>query len=168
MVLMGNIHKMKIAKDLLEAYWDILKPYSDEDCDKAFKKILATAKFFPKPPDFLEHLQEGVPHMLAWQTAFKAIGSPGPYMSVKFSDPVINLVIELMGGWPAFCTMETEEIKWKQIEFEKIYKGVCQKGQGPAHLPGIHEQTNLAAQKIGYDVPIVMIGEPIERKRLEH
>lgn len=166
MLLIGERENREISDALLDGYWETLKPFSDEQCDKAFKKVWNNTRFFPKPEDFLEHLQGGIPHMLAWKTAFTTVKKIGPYDSVKFSDPVINLVIELMGGWPAFCMMETEEIKWKQIEFSKIYKGVCQNGKGPRHLPGVHEQTNLRTQKIGYDVPIVMIGEPVERKQL--
>ena len=81
--------------------------------------------------------------MLAWERAFKALKETGPYMTAQFTDKAINLTIELMGGWPEFCTMENDQIKWKQIEFEKIYKGVCDKGKFPDHLPGIFEQENL-------------------------
>lgn len=166
MIMVGELFDKNLSKELLDVYWQILEPFSDAKCEQAFKKVLATTKFFPKPADFLECLQDGAPHMVAWETAFKAIGKTGPYVSVKFSDPAINLVIKLMGGWTVFCTLENEDIKWKQIEFEKIYKGISQNAKFPGHLPGIHEQTSLRNQRIGYDLPVVMIGEPIEIKQL--
>ena len=96
-----------------------------------------------------------------------ALKEIGPYMSVNFSDKVIHLTIELMGGWPNFCAMETNDIKWKQIEFEKIYKGVCQNDNFPKHLPGIHDEENLKTRHIECSMPIVMVGEPIKKKLLD-
>ena len=167
MTLFGEMFDKEISDSLKQAYWQIFQPFSDKQCEKAFKKVLATAKFFPKPADFLEHLQQGVPHILAWEMAFNALKDVGPYMSVKFSDAAIHLVIELMGGWPSFCGMENQEIKWKQMEFEKIYKGVCQRGKFPDYLSGIHESENLKTRHLGQDPPLVMSGEFAKRKMLD-
>ena len=165
MMTIGELFDKNLSKELLDIYWQILEPFNDEQCEKAFKKVLATVKFFPKPTDFLECLQEGAPHMLAWERAFKALKETGPYMTAQFTDKAINLTIELMGGWPEFCTMENDQIKWKQIEFEKIYKGVCDKGKFPDHLPGIFEQENLK-KGIAGEGPAVMIGNT-GRKSIE-
>lgn len=166
MLVIGELFDKNPSKELLDMYWKTFEPFNDKECKKAFKKVLATAKFFPKPADFLEYLQDGVPHMLAWDIVFKAIKEVGPYMSVKFTDPAIHLTIELMGGWPTLCTMENDDIKWKQIEFEKIYKGVCQRGAFPQQLLGIIEEENLKTRKLDHEAPLVLVGSSINSKLL--
>jgi len=41
----------QILKDI---YWEILLPFSDDDCIKAFNSCVLTCKFYPKPADIIE------------------------------------------------------------------------------------------------------------------
>ncbi len=167
MMVVGELFDKNISQELLDVYWQILKPFNNDQCEEAFKKVMTTAKFFPKPAEILEHLIRGYTSLSAWQAALGALKESGPYTSVCFEDRAIHLTIEMMGGWPVFCSMENDQIKWKQIEFEKIYKGVCGgDSKFPEHLHGISEKENFRTGHINYDTPAVIIGDT-ERKMIE-
>ena len=83
----------------------------------------------------------------------------GNYQSVQFDDPVIHSTVEAMGGWQQFCSMLTEEEKWKVREFERLYVVISarQSANHPKYLPGTHEIINGA---YGREIePPVFIGE---------
>lgn len=56
MLLIAERDNREISDLLLEAYWETLKPFSDEKCENAFKHVWNNTRFFPKPVDFLEYL----------------------------------------------------------------------------------------------------------------
>lgn len=56
MILIGELFDKNLSEELLDIYWQILEAFNDEQCEQAFKKVMASAKFFPKPADILEHL----------------------------------------------------------------------------------------------------------------
>jgi len=77
--------------------------------------------------------------------AINAIETVGPYRSVSFTDPITSVVIaERFGGWPRFCCVHPDEIKWVRKDFAKAYCSYARTGhRGYAHLPGIAENENI-------------------------
>ncbi|MEN6423299.1 MAG: DUF6475 domain-containing protein [Smithella sp.] len=153
-------------KDL---YWKVLEPFTDEECEAAFKEIIYENKFFPKPADFREVLvgKKTNRATLAWLEVLGSVARIGNYQSVKFDDPVIHSVINAMGGWPQLCMMEKNEEKWKQKEFERLYEVISsRKGNHPEYLIGTHEQENF---KTGHEIEkeVVQIGFNNKTKLLQ-
>lgn len=161
MTLLGEIHGKEITLALKDLYWKMLKPFSDEQCERAFEALIMSARFFPKPVDFIEQIcgKQGDQGTAAWVTVIKAVSRVGNYRSVRFTDPVIHGVIEVMGGWPEFCMMQADDVKWKQKEFERLYQVMqANGGKFPDHLPGTHELENFK-NGFGSDHPDIALIE---------
>jgi hypothetical protein len=143
MLMLGEIFDREISNVTIDIYWITLEPYPDDQCIKAFVQLIQTARFLPKPSDFLEILGGRAENKsaFAWMQVTEAVRRIGPYESVMFSDPVIHCVIRAMGGWPYFQDCPTSEWKWRQKEFERFYQIMCGNGvdNPPTHLPGIFE-----------------------------
>jgi hypothetical protein len=146
MLVLGEIFDREISKALVDIYWKALERYSDDQCIKAFVQLIHTARFFPKPADFLEILDSQTENKsaFAWMQVTEAVRRIGPYESVMFSDPVIHSVIRAMGGWSYFQDCPLSEWKWRQKEFERFYQVMCSNGfdNHPTHMPGIFEMQN--------------------------
>lgn len=160
MATLCELHDKTMSSILVDLFWKVLEPFTDEQCEKAFQEIIMSSRFFPKPVDMIEVIQGKRDHesTRAWLLAYDAIGRVGNYSSVKFRDVIIHSVIEFMGGWPQFCSMISDEVKWKQKEFERLYQVIStREGCHPDYLPGTTEINNNAN---GWDVKteIVRIG----------
>jgi len=169
MTILCELHDRVLSDMMKDLYWKILEPFSDEQCEAAFKEIIYSNRFFPKPADFREILlgKRENKAILAWLEVLGSVARIGNYQSVKFDDPVIHSVIQAMGGWPQLCMMEKNEEKWKQKEFERLYEVIStREGEHPEYLPGTHEQENY---RLGHDVKpdVVEIGFNNKTKLLQ-
>lgn len=145
MTMVCEIHSKELTSTLADIYWEILTPFTDEQCEKAFKEIILTSKFFPKPADFLEILRgkKTDQSTIAWLEVLDTVKRVGHWQSVKFSNPVIHSVINAMGGWAQLCMMEIKDEKWKQKEFERLFEVISSReGKHPDYLPGENENSN--------------------------
>lgn len=140
----GELFDRTISKTLMDIYWKALAPFSDDACEIAFNKLIATSKFFPKPTDFLEVLigSNGDMALNAWLIVEKTVKTVGPYASVRFEDSVIHSVIDSLGGWARFQDCTNGEWVWRQKEFITRYKAMCNRTNHPEYLPGIAEMDN--------------------------
>lgn len=164
----AELFDRELSESVISLYWEALKDNSDQDIMKAFNLAVKSCKFFPKPAELIEFIEgdnkdQG---LLAWEKVYKAIRSVGSYQSVRFDDQAIHSCIELMGGWPMLCQSRVDEMKWKQKEFEALYKVMVKRGDHKPCLPGIAELQNGAK---GYGIqPPVFIGERGEVKQLKN
>jgi len=145
MTMICEMFDKKLSDMMKDLYWKVLEPFTDDQCEKAFKEILYSNKFFPKPADFKEILCGKIKDTatMRWLDAFNAVRRIGHNSSVKFSDPVIHSVINVMGGWAQFCMMTNDEAKWKQKEFERLYEVLSERGGNhPDYLLGESEMSN--------------------------
>ena len=169
MATLSEVFDKQLSDALLEVYWRILEPFDDSDCLSMFKRIVVELKFFPKPAEMVNMLRGDTEErsISAWLEALAAVKRFGNYQSVRFADPAIHAVIQAMGGWPRFALMEADEEKWRQKEFERLYRVLAEnpRGKHPEYLPGEHEIKNEA---MGYDVKpqIGLIGFEREKVRL--
>jgi len=167
LAMLCELHDRTISKLLTDLYWKVLEPFDDEQCEAAFKELIYSSKFFPKPADFIEVLRgKRENHATeAWLEVIGVIAGIGNYQSVKFADPVIHSVINAMGGWPQLCMMEISEQKWKQKEFERLYEVIsAREGNHPTYLPGTHEQENY---KTGFEVEQEIRRIGFEKKKIK-
>lgn len=147
MALLCETFDKTMSKLLTDLYWKVLEPFDDAQCEAAFKELIYSSRFFPKPADFIEVLRgkKADRAMEAWCEVLGTVKHVGNYQSVKFADPVIHSVINVMGGWDRLAgTMTLDEEKWKQKEFERLYSVMEKRGNHPEYLPGAHEVENNA------------------------
>jgi hypothetical protein len=169
MATLCELHDRTMSKLLTDLYWKVLEPFTNEQCEEAFKEIIYSNKFFPKPADFREVLlgKKSNKATEAWLEVLNAVARIGNYQSIKFDDSAIHSVIQAMGGWPQLCMMESTEEKWKQKEFERLYEVIAGRGgKHPDYLPGTTEMEN---HKLGHEVhpEIIEIGFKNKTKLLQ-
>jgi len=161
MTALAEIHGKQLSSLLNSLYWKALEPFSDEQCEKVFKELILTSKYFPKPADFIEILGGKKEDMAAraWIKVVDTIRQIGNYQSVQFDDPVIHSVFKFWGGWGVTADWKESDLKWKQKEFEKLYTVMASGKKHPSYLPGTteiqndahgyHDEPNIV--KIGFD-----------------
>lgn len=95
----------------------------------------------------------------AWSKLRRGIRRVGPYRSVAFDDPIIHCAIRDMGGWVAVNDWTSDEVPFRQRDFERAYRAYV-RVEGLAHPPymvGIAEGHNSGQ---GYEIePPVLIGD---------
>lgn len=165
MLALCEIHDRKFSTLLSDLYWKVLEPFTDEQCEAAFEDLIYFTRFFPKPVEFIEKIRgtQSNRGALAWVDVLEAVKRVGPYQSVKFPDPVIHSVIEAMGGWVQLGGMLTDEEKWKQKEFERLYQILESRDANHEYLPGIVEIDN-AARGFQQAVEPVLLGDAQETR----
>ncbi|MCX5829307.1 MAG: DUF6475 domain-containing protein [Deltaproteobacteria bacterium] len=167
--LVCELYDKKVSATLAGIYWETLKPFTDDQCERAFKEAMLTLKFFPKPVDLLEILRGKAEDRatLAWIKVIEAVRRIGHYQSVQFGDPVIHSVFKFWGGWSVTVNGDWDEsnLKWKQKEFEKLYATMSQDNNHPRYLPGKCEIDNAAR---GFDIKseIIKIGFENEKRQI--
>lgn len=150
MTALGEIHNKTLSDITKDIYWKALKPYSDMQCEKAFNLSISTFKFFPKPAELVELIQneggslEDVAVVQAG-IVLEKIKRVGGYASIQFDDPVTNAVIQTgFGGWPKLCgELLSDQEKWFLKDFARIYQAYSRQGiKQIEHLPGRIEVEN--------------------------
>jgi hypothetical protein len=154
MTLLCELHDKILSDMMKDLYWKILEPFTNEQCEAAFKELIYSSRFFPKPADFKDILCGKIKNIATekWIDVLSAVSRIGNYKSVKFSDSVIHSVINAMGGWPQLCTMTNDEVKWKEKEFERLYEVLSERGgKHPDYLPGSFETANTPEKIAMYE-----------------
>jgi hypothetical protein len=119
-------------------------------------------QFLPKPADVVRLLQGSTQDsaLIACSKIEEAIRKVGTYVSVTFDDPLIQQVIQDMGGWIALGNKKENEWPFVRNELINRYRGYRQLGPlktWPAILIGIAEASN---QSYGFEHdPPVLLGD---------
>lgn len=163
-ILCEAFDRKPLSDGLIEIYWKIFKPLTEEEAQSIINQAILALKFFPKPAEILELLQGDKTEraIQAWEKFYHAISRIGPYKSVEFDNPAIHSTIELMGGWIEAGNWTTEEMKWKQKDFLMIYSVMEKKNKHPEYLAGIGEMENTKKGLKGFIDKPVFIGEKKE------
>lgn len=152
MTMLGEMYDRKVSGALLDGYWMVLSDMSDAEFTASIKSILSGRKFpsFPKPAEILDYAKPDIESIatLAWSDVERAIYKAGKYTSVNFLDPVVNSVIDALGGWVWLCSQEVSEMKWVRKEFPKLYAIHCKLETHPTHLVGLSERENGYTKEI--------------------
>lgn len=154
----------------IELYFQALIEFEIGSVERAATAIMKGRVYssLPKPAEIIQEIRGTTQNQatMAWLSVLETIKHVGHYQSVKFSDPVIHNVIEAMGGWIRLAgEMITDEEKWKQKEFEKLYEVLAKnpRDKNPEYLPGWIEIHNTAN---GYEVESGIVKIGFERLRL--
>jgi len=146
MATLSVIHDKPLTDSLISIYWAVLKEYEIDELKKGFRRAVEECKFFPKPSDLVELMNESVSDraLIAFNKLKNAIEDHGHTTSVAFDDPAIHSVVEEMGGWLDICSWLRDELPFKRQEFERWYKICIRRENHPAYLPGSYEAENRA------------------------
>ena len=150
-----------VSKIKIDIYFRALQAHRIDSIRAAVSRMVMERVYptFPKPAEIIRTITGDGQDMalLAWTKVIKAVARTGNYYSVKFSDPVIHSVIEVMGGWIKFGTFREDEMIWKQKEFERYYGIMRKLGSHPSYLSGICETQN-SYLGLEHDSEIIRIG----------
>jgi hypothetical protein len=133
---MGEIYKMVVKPQLIECYWQLLKPYPWQDIKQALHAHFVEPRqgcFFPKPADVIALIHRPIENHAeeAWAKVIRALQEVGAYHSVKFDDPIIHCVLNKLNGWVTLCRSDRYHLK----EYGEYFKYTYQKFMMEKELP---------------------------------
>jgi len=143
----AEVYGSQLSEILLDVYWNVLKPFSDEDVAKAFEQAIRTLKWMPKPSEILEIMEGPLQSRPseALQCLISAMKHVGAYRSVVFEDKAIHGVVEAWGGWMEVCRLTNDELRYKGKEFKELYQSYRNKPVDIPKLVGRIEADNTLA-----------------------
>lgn len=121
MALFSEIFDKEASIALQKVYWQALENYSDLECEEAFKKIVSTSKFFPKPVEIIAAIpgreaQDALP-LTAWGSVMAGLES-----GREPEDPVTREAIRRVGGWHWLQQQSYDELHWIEKRFIEHYE----------------------------------------------
>lgn len=164
MYMLGEIYNREITENMLNGYYMVLKTMNDIDFKNAVTSIMSnrTYQSMPKPAEIIEFVRPDLESIatLAVIDIENAISRAGVYESVSFEDPVLNSIIDHLGGWISVCRMDLTDWKFAKKDIPKLYEIYARRDHHPAHLVGMHERSNGYAHQVkvlraGYQLPKV-------------
>jgi hypothetical protein len=170
---MSEAFGLNNSKTKIDIYFEQLKDFSIEQVKRAVAIALRTLKFFPKIAE-LRELIEGSSDdkaTIAWEFLFDKVDEVDYYHSPQFKDWRIMWCVEQMGGWMHLCSINWGELKFRQKEFERLYKIALLRpdlgDETPEHLVGFFEQDNHARGFLDYIPEPTLIGDQF-KKQIEY
>jgi len=146
LTLIGEKYGVEVSKSMAKLIWQALKPFTDDNCEKALMGVVLRGRFYKDLlPDLMEALEGSQKDQAveAWLQVTEAVKSIGNYQSVKFPDPVIHSCIEAIGGWEELGKVTNDEWKWKRKEFETLYPIMARRREHPKMLLGTCDRENI-------------------------
>lgn len=120
----SEIFGKELTDTLNGTYWELLKPYSDQQCERAFKKIMTSSKFFPKPVELIDAMKENLELLNAPSAWGEVMGSLGS--GCEPEDPLIRKTIQALGGWSWMSTLTYDELHWMEKRFYEHYSSLSE------------------------------------------
>jgi hypothetical protein len=158
----AEVYGKPVSAAVTGIWWDALKTYDIGAVEDAFRRHLYSpdiGQYMPKPADILRMLEgtavDGA--MVAWAKVDRAVRTVGPYPSVTFDDPLIQRIVQEMGGWIALCGKRSDEWPFIGNEFRTRYHGYSSRAalpEYPGRLPGMIEADHGGAYRGQNDVLI--------------
>ena len=130
MSLMSEVFNKEISQVLTDVYWEVLKDYSDADCEQAFKMAITNLKFFPKPVELISFIKEKavdprISALGAWHKVMSALEAGAQ----PKNDPCITRTISVLGGWAHLGSLSYTELGWIEKRFIEHYANFQQNDQ---------------------------------------
>jgi hypothetical protein len=142
-------YKQDVSAFALDVWWQACQPYSMEQVRKALTAHAMDperGQFAPKPADLVRllHGTQTDRSLMAWGQVLSAISRVGMYGSPDFQDQATVAAIIDIGGWPAICQTEIDELPHLQRRFCASHKVYTARPEAieATRLVGLHEQSN--------------------------
>lgn len=140
MLTLGRYYNKTLSTDMLDTYWQALKPWPWEAIEKAVHVHISDPgqrRFFPSPAVLMAALPDTTPATQAWQQVRYAIQHVGCYGSVVFEDKRIHLAIQALGGWCHVCQQPTAQLAMLSVAFRQQFNAIPHPmPPAPARLTG--------------------------------
>lgn len=166
------IYQRDVSEFALGVWWNACERYDMDQVRTAFTAHTMdpeVGQFPPKPADIVKQLQgtHGDRALVAWGKTFEAMQVIGSYDSVAFDDGVIHAVVEDLGGWPALCRTNTDELPFVQRRFCDAYRAYSRRPDTkfPPRLVGTIECDNGEKYR-HHNPPVVLIGNRDRAKQV--
>jgi hypothetical protein len=154
MTMMGlsETYGRPVSKAVMEIWWKVFEKFDDALFEKAVMSHVTdtggAGKFFPTPADILTRLDGKTSERAlgAWNLVLEGVKRVGSWESPAFSDPIIHMVLNDMGGWVKICALDNAELPFVMAEFNKRYEekyNSCKDGRIRAEYPALYGQINL-------------------------
>lgn len=167
-----EIYSKRISSQLIQMYWQSLKPITIDQFDSAVQKHMldtSNGQFFPKPADIMRNIdgqQQSTEDraMLAWMAVEQAISRVGAYGSLNLEDKQALMAVKHMGSWQQLCHTDRDKLGFKRQEFMANYKALENTPIEalPISLAGIEELSN---QRLGEDNPADDLLKDLESRK---
>lgn len=160
MTMLGEIYDKEVTKTVIKAYWVCLNPYTDEEVEEAFKEVMTTLKFFPKPVELISIIRRRYSNALnAWKEVMVGLES-----GEKPKDPKTLEVVRRLGGWDYLGRCTYDELHWKEKQFKENYEDI--KDGDIIMLPGGEylESLNKITGAIGNPKDVEAIKREVEEE----
>jgi len=148
-LFLSETYGKKLKDEIIEAYWGILKEYSDEDFKKMLENIvksfIPTSQVpFPLIPHFLGAVgAAGASRsQLAVMAVKTALRKYSAYDTISLGDPALHETIRQLGGWVEFCNLPGDWWQYNEKRFIQIYEAAQINNTGIDKLCGIYELEN--------------------------
>ncbi len=165
-----GFYRQALSTFALSVWWAACKGYSLEQVRKAMTMHAMDAErghFAPKPADIVKALQgtQTDRSLMAWGVVLGAISRCGMYGSPDFQDPATVAAIVDIGGWPAVCQTEIDELPHLQRRFCASHRAYTARPDmvEPTRLVGLHEATNSLRGVLTGTERVQIERKPVER-----
>lgn len=162
----AEIHGKPLSAGAIALWWQALERYDIDQVEHAFAQLVRDAdrgQFMPKPADVIRILDgtSGDRAAVAWGKVLDAARRVGAYSDVVFDDAPIHAAVEDLGGWPAICRTDMEQLSYAQHRFAQAYRAYTGRPEGfeyPAVLTG---DANASNRRNGQPLqPPALVGNP--------
>lgn len=117
---LGELFDKDITETLSDIYWKALEPFPYKQCEIAFNKCFVECKFFPKPADLIEFINNNGRKSgeVAWGEVMSAL-ELGNESSL---DRASKTAIQSLGGWSYLSSLSYDDLYWQGKKFSEIYE----------------------------------------------
>lgn len=154
-----------VTEFTLGVWWQACKPFDMQQVTKAMTEHAMDperGRFAPLPADIVRVLQgtQTDRALVAWGRVYEAIRRTGAYQDVDLGDPAAHAAVVDMGGWPAICRSEVDELPFLQRRFCDLYRSYLGRDQFeyPERLAGESSAVN-AGKGLGSPVRVLLAGK---------
>lgn len=140
---------------LMKAYFSAMADLEIEQVEQAAIKWIATGRFFPKPIELREQVQNTESRALAaWAVVERKLGgaSIGYIRAITFTDGLINAVLRSLGGLPRVKAMNQQDFaNWFRRDFLIAYRELQRYGTDEVNMKPLVESENAKLIAVACD-----------------
>lgn len=145
----AELYGKTVSEGAMSLWWQVLERFEIDSVERAFRQAVESpdsGQFMPRPADLVRRLEgtQADRSLIAWGKVLDAMQRVGAYQSVVFDDGAIHAAITDMGGWPAVCRGNVDELQFAQKRFTDLHRAYSSRPDAayPARLLGDHELQN--------------------------
>lgn len=168
----AELYGKTVSEGAMSLWWQVLERFDIDSVERAFRECVESpdsGQFMPRPADIVRRL-EGTSadrSLIAWGKVLDAMQRVGAYTTVVFDDGAIHAAISDMGGWPAICRGNVDQLQFTQKRFCDLHRAYAARPDAayPAQLLGEHDMTNRLS---GHPTaPPTLVGDPQRAQAVE-